>query len=160
MTDRTTHDGGCACRAVRYQVHGAPLFVHACHCSWCQRETGAAFAVNALTETDRIEVTGATPDVVLTPSASGEGQKILRCPVCRVAVWSHYAMAVGDRVSFLRVGTLDDPAVMPPDIHIFTSTKQPWLTLPADARAVPEYYNRRQFWPAASVERFNALRGD
>jgi hypothetical protein len=156
-TDNASHQGGCACGDIRYRVHGGPLFVHACHCSWCQRETGGPFAINALIETDRIKVTGVAPDPVLTPSASGEGQKILRCPTCRVAVWSHYAMAVGDRIAFLRVGTLDAPAAMPPDIHIFTSTKLPWLILPPGVPAVPEYYRRREIWPAESLARFDAL---
>lgn len=158
MADATIHKGGCTCGAVRYQVRGDPIFVHACHCSWCQRETGGPFAINALIETDRIDVTGAAPSMVLTPSASGQGQKILRCPTCQVAVWSHYAMAVGERIAFLRVGTLDAPPSMPPDIHIFTSTKQPWLDLPAGATVVPEYYARKKVWPAASLARFSALR--
>ncbi|HEX4885361.1 MAG TPA: GFA family protein, partial [Casimicrobiaceae bacterium] len=48
--------GGCDCRRVRYQLLSAPLFVHCCHCRWCQRETGSAFALNAMIETDRVEL--------------------------------------------------------------------------------------------------------
>jgi hypothetical protein len=46
-------EGGCDCRAVRYRMLSAPLFVHCCHCRWCQRESGASFALNAMIEADR-----------------------------------------------------------------------------------------------------------
>ncbi len=108
----------------------APLFVHCCHCRWCQRESGASFALNAMIETDRVTLLAGRPDMVETPSASGKGQKIARCPTCRIALWSHYAGA-RDAIAFVRVGTLDDPDALPPDIHIFTSSKQPWVLLPA-----------------------------
>ncbi len=149
--------GGCTCRAVRYRVCSKPLFVHCCHCTWCQRETGASFALNAMIEADRVELTQGAPYAVDTPSNSGKGQKIWRCAQCQVALWSNYSGA-GDKVRFLRVGTLDQPAAMPPDIHIFTSTKQPWVQLPDGAPAVAEYYKRSEHWPADRIARANALR--
>lgn len=156
-TPDNTLEGGCTCRQVRYRLHGKPLFVHCCHCSWCQRETGTAFALNAMIEADRVELTAGAPELVDTPSASGKGQKIWRCPTCRVALWSNYSGS-GDAVRFVRVGTLDTPAALPPDIHIFTSTRQPWVVLPEGARAVPEFYRPKETWPAESLERFSALR--
>ena len=156
MTDGFPLEGGCTCRSVRYRMTTPPLFVHCCHCRWCQRETGASFALNALIEADRVELLAGRPDAVLTPSNSGKGQTILRCPTCRVAVWSNYAGA-GDSVRFVRVGTLDDPDRLPPDIHIFTSSKQPWVMLPADVPAVPKYYDRKRYWPQASLDRRSAL---
>lgn len=150
--------GRCTCGAIRFRMNTPPLFVHACHCTWCQRETGSAFAHNAMIETDRVEILAGTPDTVPTPSASGKGQRIVRCPTCRVALWSHYAGA-GDRVAFVRVGTLDEPSRLPPDIHIFTSTKQRWLVLPPGTPAVPEYYRSADHWPAESLERRRALLG-
>ena len=149
-------EGGCGCRQVRYRVTTAPLFVHCCHCRWCQRESGAAFALNAMIEADRITLLGVPAEMVATPSASGYGQTIARCPTCRIAVWSHYAGA-GSLVSFVRVGTLDEPDHLPPDIHIFTASKQPWVILPADTPAVPEYYDRDNYWPAQSLARRQAL---
>jgi hypothetical protein len=149
-------DGGCDCRAVRYRMTSAPMFVHCCHCRWCQRETGASFALNAMIEADRVSLLQGEPELVSTPSNSGKGQKIARCPVCRIAVWSHYAGG-GDKVSFVRVGTLDEPDRWPPDIHIFTSTKQPWVVLPPTMPAVEEYYDRERYWPAASLERRRAV---
>ena len=154
-----THDpieGGCDCRRIRYRLLDAPLFVHCCHCRWCQRESGAAFALNAMIETRLVQILGDAPDLVDTPSASGKGQRIARCPHCRIAVWSHYAGA-GPAVAFVRVGTLDDPDRLPPDIHIFTASKQPWVILPAETPAVPAYYERERYWPAASLARRRAL---
>lgn len=152
-----TFEGGCTCRFVRYRMTSGPLFVHCCHCTWCQRETGTAFALNAMIEADRVQLLSGEVQRVHTPSASGKGQKISRCPKCFVAVWSNYAGA-GDAVHFVRVGTLDHPGRFPPDIHIYASTKQPWVVLPAGARAVPEYYKASEMWPKESLERRAALK--
>jgi hypothetical protein len=148
--------GRCTCGAVRYRITAKPMFVHCCHCRWCQRETGASFALNAMIEADHVELLAGKPEIVLTPSDSGKGQKIARCPTCRIALWSNYAGA-GDAVHFVRVGTLDDPDRLPPDLHIFTMSKQPWLELPAWAKSVPEYYDRAQYWPAESLARRRAV---
>jgi len=134
-----------------------PLFVHCCHCRWCQRESGSAFALNAMIEADRVQLLEGETERVPTPSASGKGQAIVRCARCRVALWSHYA-GNGDAVSFVRVGTLDDPDLLPPDIHIFTSSKQRWVQLPPGTPAVAEDYRRSEHWPAASIERLRALK--
>ncbi|MGE0117731.1 MAG: GFA family protein [Dongiaceae bacterium] len=151
-------DGGCTCREVRYRMTSRPLFVHCCHCRWCQRETGASFALNAMIEADRVVLLSGSPELVNTPSNSGRGQKIWRCPRCRIAVWSNYSGA-GDAVRFVRVGTLDDPDRLPPDIHIFTASKQPWVVLPPGTPAVVEYYDREKYWPPESLARLRTLRG-
>jgi len=149
-------EGGCDCRAVRFCLQTAPLFVHCCHCRWCQRESGAAFALNAMIEADRVIELGTRPEIIDTPSASGRGQKIARCQTCRVAVWSHYAGS-GPVVKFVRVGTLDEPDLLPPDVHIFTASKQPWVVLPPGAPAFTEYYERETLWPAESLARRRAI---
>ena len=149
-------DGGCDCRHVRYRMATRPLIVHCCHCSWCQRESGAAFALNAMIEADRVRLLSGEVRLVDTPSASGEGQKIARCPRCLIALWSHYAGA-GPIVSFVRVGTLDEPDRLPPEIHIFTSTKQAWLQIPAGTPAVAGYYDREKYWSAESLARRQAI---
>jgi hypothetical protein len=148
--------GGCDCRTIRYRLETRPLIVHCCHCRWCQRETGASFALNAMIEAERVTLLAGEPEIVDTPSASGRGQKIARCPKCRVAVWSHYPGG-GTAVSFVRVGTLDHPDVLPPDIHIYTSSRQPWVVLPPGIPAVPEYYDREQVWPKESLARRETL---
>jgi hypothetical protein len=153
-----TFDGGCTCRAVRYRLTSKPMFVHCCHCRWCQRETGTAFALNALIESDRVQLLSGAPELVDTPSNSGKGQKIARCASCRIALWSNYGGG-GDLVRFVRVGTLDEPDRFPPDIHIFTMSKQPWVVLPPGAAAVPEYYDSKTCWPQESLARRRALFG-
>jgi hypothetical protein len=141
-------------------MNSQPLIVHCCHCSWCQRQTGSAFAVNVLVETDRVEILQGEVAEITVPSPSGASQKIARCPKCQVAVWSNYLVlygGIGEDVRFIRAGTLDDPARTPPDVHIYTSTKQPWFKLPADALAVEEYYVTKEVWPADSLERLDVL---
>jgi hypothetical protein len=157
MPDPFPAEGGCDCRAVRYRMTSRPLFVHCCHCRWCQRESGASFALNAMIEADRVIDLGEAPALVDTPSDSGNGQLIARCPHCKVAVWSHYSGA-GPLMKFVRVGTLDSPDLLPPDIHIFTASKQRWVVLPEGMPAVPEYYDREVHWPADSLARRERLR--
>lgn len=152
---RDEYDGSCACGAVRYRVTAKPMFVNCCHCRWCQRESGAAFALNAMVETSRIVLLKGQPDMIDTPSESGAGQVFARCPDCRVALWSHYQSA-GDKVAFIRVGSLDDPDRMPPDAHIFTESKQPWLKLSDGLPVFERYYDRETTWPAESVARRKA----
>jgi len=151
-------EGGCTCGAVRYRMLSWPLFVHCCHCRWCQRESGASFALNAMIEAERVQLLSGAPEVVNTPSNSGQGQKIARCPQCRIAVWSHYAGG-GDKVRFVRVGTLDNPDRLPPDIHIFTASKQPWVIVPSGVPAVEEYYASSEYWPPESLARRQVLLG-
>ena len=146
-------EGGCDCRAVRYRMMTAPMIVHSCHCRWCQRETGTAFALNAVIEADRVELLAGAPEAVHTPSASGKGQTIWRCPTCRIAVWSNYAGS-GELSRFVRVGTLDNPDLLPPDVFIFTSTKQPWVVLPENIPAFPEFYNPKELWSPDAQARF------
>jgi hypothetical protein len=151
-------EGGCTCRQVRYRMTSRPLFVHCCHCRWCQRETGSAFVLNAMIEADRVVLLNGVPEVVLTPSASGKGQKISRCPTCRIALWSNYPGG-GDAIRFVRVGTLDNPDLLPPDVHIYTSTKQPWVVLPEGAAVFAEFYDLPQQWPAESLRRLQVVKG-
>ena len=149
-------EGGCDCKHIRYRMETVPLFVHCCHCRWCQRESGASFALNAMIEADRVTILGAPPEVVHAPSQSGSGQAFARCPKCRIAVWSNYAGA-GPLVKFVRVGTLDQPDYLPPDIHIFTASKQPWVVISTDTPFVPEYYDREIYWPTESLARRLAI---
>ncbi|WP_373356165.1 GFA family protein [Pseudoroseicyclus sp. CXY001] len=146
--------GRCTCGDVTYRLTDSFLCVHCCHCRWCQRETGSAFVLNGLIETRHLEVTGAA-EAVLTPSASGKGQEIRRCPRCRVALWSHYAGA-GPRFAFVRCGTLDAALEIAPDVHIFTETKLPWVTLPPEVPAFAEFYRRSEVWAPAALARRQA----
>jgi hypothetical protein len=149
-------EGGCTCQAVRYRMTSGPLFVNCCHCRWCQRETGSAFVINAMIESDRLEVMQGQPELINTPSESGKGQLIARCPTCRVALWSHYAGA-GRKVSFVRVGTLDNPDNFPPGAHIFARSRQHWVNLDGSAPVFEEYYEREKLWSPESLARREAM---
>ena len=150
----TTLEGGCSCGAVRYRLASEPLFVHCCHCLNCQRQTGSAFVINLLIETDRVELLAGEPVAVDVPRDDGSAQTIFRCPACQVAVWSRYGR---DDVRFVRAGTLDEPRAIEPDVHIFTRSKVGWVTLPESTPACEIYYDRRTLWPAASQARIEAL---
>jgi hypothetical protein len=142
-------EGGCACGEIRYRLTSTPLFVHCCHCSNCQRQTGSAFAINVLIEAERVELHGAPQRVAVARSGT-KRQQVYRCPSCRVAVYSTYSRA---RIWFVRAGTLDDPSAISPDVHIYTRSKVPWVALPDDVPAFATYYDERKLWPAASRAR-------
>jgi hypothetical protein len=150
-----TFEGGCACGAVRYSLTSEPMFTHCCHCLDCQRQTGSAFVLNALIETDRIALLSGEPRPVSVPTDSGRPHDVYRCPGCQTALWSDYGRR--PTIRFVRVGTLDDPAALPPDVHIFTRSKLPWVGLPADVPAFEVYYDTEALWPKASLERRRAI---
>ena len=147
-------EGGCSCGAVRYRLTSEPLFTHCCHCLNCQRQTGTAFVINLLIEADRVELLAGDPQPVDAPRDDGSVQRIYRCPTCQVAVFSEYGRP---EVRFVRGGTLDQPSGVTPDVHIYTRSKLPWVTEPEPAPAFEEYYDSRALWPAASLERLQAI---
>ena len=149
-----TREGGCACGAVRYLLMSDPLFTHCCHCLNCQRQTGSAFVINLLIEADRVELLAGVPQAVDVPRDDDSKQLIFRCPTCQVAVFSQYGRP---EVRFVRGGTLDQPSGVTPDVHIFTRSKLPWITLTDSAPAFEVYYDTKVLWPAASLERLNAI---
>ena len=149
----STREGGCACGAVRYRLASDPLFVHCCRCMNCQRQTGSAFVIDLLirpTESSSSPVNRAgrrasdrrqeAEDLALS-DVPGRGLRRTR----------------GRQVRFVRGGTLDDPAAVAPDVHIFTRSKLPWVALPDSVPAFAVYYDTKKLWPTASLERFEAL---
>lgn len=153
MTEKL--QGGCACGAVRYALESAPMFVHCCHCRDCQRQTGSAFVLNALIETAHVTVSGAGPARYEMPTDSGRPHGVYRCTRCGTAVWSEYGGIAALR--FVRVGTLDRPDALTPDVHIYTRSRLPWVALPAGVPAFDAYYDAKTLWPAESLERRRAL---
>jgi hypothetical protein len=147
-------EGGCACGALRYRLQSEPLIVHCCHCLNCQRQTGSAFVINVLIETDRVEVLEGAPQPVDVPRDDGSFQRIFRCRECQVAVFSEYTYP---EVRFVRGGTLDDPTGVKPDVHIFTKSKVGWVVIPEGMPAFDVFYDLRKVWPAASLERLEAI---
>jgi hypothetical protein len=147
-------EGGCSCGAVRYRLASKPMFVHCCHCLNCQRQTGSAFVINLLIEADRLELLAGDVQPVDVPRDDGSVQRIFRCPDCQIAIYSEYGRP---QVRFVRAGTLDDPSWVVPDVHIFTRSKLPWIAIPDGAPAFDVYYDRRALWPAAGLERLDAV---
>jgi len=154
MKNRTgNYEGGCACGHVRYKIVANPLIVHCCHCRYCQRQSGASFALNAMFEASQVELLNGSVNEIVVRSPSGNGQKIARCPKCEIAVWSNYfMMGIKEKIRFIRVGTLDNPDLLPPDVHIFTSTKQPWVNLSPDELAVEEFYDYQKVWKPENLK--------
>ena len=151
---KVPREGGCACGEVRYRLTSDPLFTHCCHCLNCQRQTGSAFVINLLIETDRVELLAGAPQPVDVPRDDGSMQTVFRCPTCQVAVYSQYTHP---GVRFVRGGTLDDPSGVSPDVHIFTRSKLGWVMLPDSMPAVEVYYDMKALWPTASLERLETI---
>jgi hypothetical protein len=151
---KVPREGGCACGEVRYRLTSDPLFTHCCHCLNCQRQTGSAFVINLLIETDRVELLAGAPQPVDVPRDDGSMQTVFRCPTCQVAVYSQYTHP---GVRFVRGGTLDDPSGVSPDVHIFTRSKLGWVMLPDSVPAVEVYYDMKALWPTASLERLETI---
>lgn len=138
-------EGGCDCGRVRYRLKAEPIVVNCCHCHACQRQTGSAFAINAIVEADNVELLGDAPEAWEVETSSGKGQAIMRCPFCKVAVWGVYG-AAGDGARFIRAGTLDDPSAISPSVHIYTDCKLPWVTLPEDVPQFPAFYSGKDLF--------------
>lgn len=146
------HEGGCACGEIRYRLTSAPMFVHCCHCKDCQHWSGSAFAVNAPIERDRVDLTVGPPSAAVIRAARGREQVVWRCDRCGTTLWSHHP-EFGDGVAMIAIGTLDDPAALPPQVHCFTRSKLPWVILPGGVPATEGIYDLDACWPAASRER-------
>ncbi len=165
------YPGSCFCGFVRYRLTSAPMFVHCCHCRDCQKQTGGAFAINALIEAGRVEVLQGDTVPVSMKTDSGRPHIVHRCPRCQSALWSNYGGRTETR--FVRVSTLEEPARFPPDVHIFTRSKLPWVHLPGEpgvpldngattgkpARVFDAYYDTKSEWPAESLARRKANAG-
>jgi hypothetical protein len=155
MSDRDTLTGGCACGALRYKLTGPPLVVHACHCRTCQRLNASPFVVNVWIEAARVERLAGEPRSFRLAGGSGKPHDVFFCGACSTAVWSHYHSVPGHSL-FVRGGTLDDPSTAPPDIHIHTASKLPWLPLPEGARSYAGMYDVKSVWPADKLARLRA----
>ncbi len=145
-------EGGCACGAIRYALTASPLIVHACHCLDCQRLTGSAFVINVWIERRFVKVASPAPKSFRLAGGTGQHHDVFFCSSCGTYLWSRYQIAPGDAL-FVRAGTLDTPAAVRPDVHIFTRSKLPWLELPEGVRAFPEGYKIEDVWSAESKER-------
>ena len=155
MQNEETFEGGCSCGEVRYSMARTPMYVHCCHCTWCRRASGAAFALNGMVEGASVHLIGGQTQNIDMPTASGRGQKITRCAKCHTALWGNFSSA-GEAIHFIRIGTLDQAELFPPDVHIFTSTKLPWVVLGEGIPSHPEFYVKSDMWSSESIERYDS----
>ncbi|RAO74118.1 uncharacterized protein BHQ10_010130 [Talaromyces amestolkiae] len=156
--------GHCTCKTITYEVLAPFLCTNCCHCTWCQRETGAAYALNAIIESSSFRITSDTKPIISDlPTSSGNGQKNARCPKCYVVIACDY----GDDftwTTFVKVGTLDDESrkKVRPDVHIHTSSKMDWVDLSSEKeRGIPVLeagYKAVQVWRKDALERFELLK--
>lgn len=158
MVARTTPlEGGCACGRVRYRLAARPLFVQACHCRACQRDSSSAFSLHALIEEEQLRLLQGRPQAVERSMLSGHARRVHVCPQCQVVLWSD-GDAPGESVVHLRVGTLDDPDRLVPDLHVHVAERLRWLALPRGTPSVPQSYDAPDYWSAGSLRRRAALR--
>ena len=122
------YEGGCECGSVRYRMTAEPIFVNCCHCRQCQKITGSAFAINGLIEDDWLELVEGS-----TKIASQNGQ--VRCSDCGTLLWGAHRL-FGDKIQFVRLGTLDEGEKIEPGAHFFVRSKYSWVTIPA---SVPQF---------------------
>jgi hypothetical protein len=148
-------EGGCDCRALRYRLTRAPLIVHACHCRDCRRLTGSAYAFNAWIEKEFVELLSGTPVRYARKGGSGTGHDVYFCGSCGTTIYSDYLRPPGS-YWWVRVGTLDDPDLLAPDVHIFTRSQHRSVVLPEGVPAFRDYYERGEVWPAESLARMEA----
>lgn len=152
-------EGGCSCGRTRYKLTDSALIVHACHCRMCQRLTGSNNAINILIEAANIALSSGETVEILAHTPSGEGQVITRCKFCFDALWSEYRRFTKwhrASVRFVRAGTLDAPEAFPPDVHIFTESKQPHVCLGDGKPRFKAFYNHQKVWRESSLARLAA----
>jgi hypothetical protein len=151
-------EGGCACGTIRYKLRNTPLIVHACHCRDCQRLSGTGFATTIWIESKFVEPGPTAPASFRLKGGSGQPHDVFCCERCGTTVWSRYHPVPW--ALFVRVGTLDSPDAVEPDVHIFTRSKLPWLELPAGAPIFDTFYKLDEVWPADSLERRRLARSE
>lgn len=127
--------GGCLCGAVRYSVSAAPVAVRQCWCRDCQYWASGSATVNAVFETDKVQLAGALTSFVSTAD-SGNTMRRSFCPVCGTPVAS--ASDTRPQYVILRVGTLDAPSLAPPAMTIWADSAPHWAHHDPDIPATPK----------------------
>jgi hypothetical protein len=157
-----TLQGGCTCGLVRYRLKKKPITVNACHCRFCQRLSGSAFALNAMIETEYVEMIGkGEPELIHIPTDLSERTRAWRCPTCSVLLFNDH-MLMNENIRFVRVGTLEEGERLPPDAHYFVSRKHPWIVVPDNVPAfdtIPTNGGGPELPAEAKMRMARALRG-
>ena len=152
MKNNQSLTGGCICGQVKYQIIDKPLFTQACYCKDCKVLTGSSYVVNSSILENTLIVEGEVSSTELK-AGSGASYKTYFCTKCGTYVYADYDSAVG-RLT-VRTKTLDNSEKFPPQVHIFTKDKDPWLNLSEDVICFKEMYDQKKTWPEESLNRYN-----
>lgn len=152
MTAKSVIEGKCSCGKLRYRINSSPLIVHACHCYQCQRVTGSAFVMNAVIEKTQVDILSGNIEHY---HFADTDHTAYYCPECVTYVWSEYKSGTFDTCWFVRVGTLENPSRFPPDVHIFTESKQPWVFISPETPSYRSFYKVKEAWPESSLRRMS-----
>ena len=123
--------GGCACGKIRYDLIADPITLYACHCTDCQTDTGASFALSMYVAREAITLTRGEPELHEYALPDGRERRTYRCPDCGGELWG-IPRRFPDLLN-LRPGTMDDTSWLQPVGHIWTRSRQPWIALPQAA---------------------------
>ena len=116
-------EGGCQCGAVRYRLEGAPTHVALCHCVDCRKSAGAPMvAWSAFPEQALTLLKGEPRDF----RSSAHSIRSF-CPTCGTGLFFRNAQALPGLVD-IQSATLDDPAALPPQVHVQTAERIAWMT--------------------------------
>lgn len=124
--------GACRCGSVTYELSGDLIATAVCHCRNCQRQSGGAFSVNLIAMESQLAIEGELATYVET-GEHDDGEYVYRrfCPSCGSPIVSVLVHAGG--VVAVKAGTLDDPSDVSPNLEVWCSTRQPWVSLPGIA---------------------------
>ena len=120
----TTLTGGCLCGAVRYTVSIPVTELRACHCTHCQKTSGAAGTVNAIVPSEAFRITQGKPRRYDAKADSGRTLYRFFCGDCGSPIYSQRATAP-ERV-VVRAGSFDEPGDMKITANIWTKSARPW----------------------------------
>lgn len=116
------------CGAVQYRVSGEPLTFYACHCTDCQRRSGAAFGLSLLYPRTAVELLQGATALHTAAVENGRIKRAVACPSCGIQVWG--ISGRNPDVLVVRPGTLDDRTGLAPVAHMWTRSRQPWVQIP------------------------------
>ncbi len=119
--------GTCLCGDVEYSLNEDPLTLYACHCTDCQRQTGASFALSMIVRREALQTVRGRPEHYSVEMADGRLQQSHFCGRCSTRLWGPSRVA---GLAVLEPGTLDDTSWLRPIGHIWTRSAQPWVPIP------------------------------
>lgn len=152
------YEGGCVCGAIRYELTEEPLFIQVCHCTHCQISSGSAFNMTMVSEAHNLKLLKGQPISYDTfKGAGGKSYDFNVCGKCGVGLWGNiHGQSIG--LVYIRAGTLDETIELKPAAHIYTKSKQNWVSIPEDTPQFREGYdNMEGLWRAESIARVHTL---